>query len=387
MRANTNIALDSHALFYDPAYLKMKLFTDQDGNVGPRHTYEYPGVTVTEAGEVRFCYYAPDAKRVQVAGLGGSQMGDQRYDMKKDTEGYWTVAVRDIPEGFHYHEYFVDGNSALNPQAPIGYGCHRLINYFEKAGKNCEFYEQQKVPHGTIRMELFDSSVTGKTRSCWVYTPPEYDKCMDRKYPVLYLQHGGGENETGWIWQGKANYILDNLLAEKKCKEMILVMNCLYCTDDRKEQDFLSGDFDSMLVKDCIPFIESRYRIKSGDAYRAMAGLSMGSYQTIITTLKHLGMFPYIGIFSGSLDRRWYCDFDYSSLFEDSDTFNKKVKCLFFGMGEQEERLIGNMGEYYRMLTQEKKIPVTWYTCPGYHEWTVWRKCLYQFVPLLFKNK
>lgn len=384
--ANTNLALDSHGLFYDPAYLKMKLYTDSNGNVGPRHVFDYPGVRVTEDGAVHFTYFAPEAKSVQVAGLGGSQMGDRRYTMEKDEEGYWKVTVTDIPDGFHYHEYFVDGNCSINPQAPIGYGCHKLINYFEKAQKNCEFYEQQKVPHGTIHMELFDSTVTGKTRNCWIYTPPEYDLNMDKEYPVLYLQHGGGENETGWIWQGKVNYILDNLIAEGKCEEMLVVMNCLYCVDDRKKQDFLAGDFDSMLVKDCIPFIENKYRVKPGDENRAMAGLSMGSYHTVMTSFRHLGMFPYIGIFSGSLDRRWYCNFDYSTIFDDSKDFNSKVKCLFFGIGEQEERLMKNMGEYYRVLTQEKGIPVVKYTCPGYHEWTVWRKCLYEFAQLLFRK-
>lgn len=386
MKANTNIALDSHGLFYDPAYLKMKLFTDSEGRIGPRHTYENPGVKVSEDGSVEFCFFAPNAKKVQVAGLNGLEMGSKLHDMVKDEEGYWRVTLNDMPDGCHYHEYFVDGNCVINPLASIGYGCHKAINFFEKAGKDCEFYQQQNVPHGTIHMELFDSKVTGKTRNCWVYTPPGYEQNTQKEYPVLYLQHGGGENETGWIWQGKVNYIIDNLIADKKCSEMIIVMNCLYCLDDRIEQEFLSGDFDSMLVNDCIPFIESKYRVKPGDENRAMAGLSMGSYHTVMTTLKHLGMFPYIGIFSGSLDRRWYCDFDHNKVFDNSKNFNEKVKCLFFGIGEQEDRLINNMGEYYRILTQEKGIPVTWYTCPGYHEWTVWRKCLYEFAQLLFRN-
>lgn len=384
MKVNTNIAFDSHGLFYDPAYFKMELYTNSKGELGPKLEYDIPGVMVLENGDTHFCFYAPDAKKVQVVGLNNTLMGNEPHDMIKDEEGYWKVTVKDIPEGFHYHDYYVDGNRVVNPMGPVGYGCHRVINFFEKAGKEGEFYEQQKVPHGTIRMELFESTITGKTRNCWIYTPPGYEENREKEYPVLYLQHGGGENETGWLWQGKVNYIMDNLLAEKKCKEMIVVMTCLYCPDDRIKQEFLAGDFDQMLIKDCIPFIESKYRVKPGNANRAMAGLSMGSYQTIMTTLKHLGMFPYIGIFSGSLDRRWYCDFDYSKVFDNQKTFNEKIKCLFFGIGEQEERLIKNMGEYYHILTQEKKIPVIWYTTPGYHEWTVWRKCLYEFAQLLF---
>ena len=184
MRANTNIALDSYGLFYDPAYLKMKLFTDEEGNTGPRHTYDYPGVTAREDGSVEFCFYAPNAKKVQVAGLGGLQMGNERHDMVKDEEGYWKVTLYDLVDGCHYHEYYVDGNCVVNPMGNIGYGCHKNINFFEKAGKDCDFYLQQNVPHGTLHMELFDSTVTGKTRNCWVYTPPEYEKNMDKEYPV-----------------------------------------------------------------------------------------------------------------------------------------------------------------------------------------------------------
>ncbi len=384
MQSNTNIALRSDGLFYDAEYLKMELFTDAQGNTGPRHAFDEPGITVKENGEVHFRFYAPNANLVQV----GLVPGEELFDMNKDQDGFWTLTLTDLVDGFYYHEYHLDGTIVVNPNTNVSYGCHKVINFFEKATEEeSKFFLQRDVPHGTIHMELFDSSVTGLTRNCWVYTPPGYEKNADKRYPVLYLQHGGGENETGWIWQGKMNYIMDNLLAEQKCCEMIVVMNCLYCVDTRKEQAFLSGDFDSMLIKDCIPFIESKYRVKSGDENRAIAGLSMGSYQTIMTSLKHLGMFPYIGIFSGSLDRRWYCDFDYFPVFDDSKAFREKVKCLFFGIGEQEDRLIKSMSEYHRVLTQEKGIPAVWYTCPGVHEWKVWRKCLYEFAQLAFQNQ
>lgn len=387
MKANKNIALDSYGLFYDPEYLKMQLFTDSEGKIGPRHVFDMPGVTVFKDGDVRFSFYAPNAKSVQVAGMPGSLMGDQKYDLVRGEDGYWTLTVSGIPDGFHYHEYFVDGNSVVNPAANVGYGCHKVINFFDKAGEEDEFFLQKDVPHGTLHMELFPSSTTGKTRNCWVYTPPGYEENTSRQYPVLYLQHGGGENETGWIWHGKVNYILDNLLAGHKCQEMILVMNCLYCVNEQRQQEFLSGDFDSMLVQDCIPFIEKKYRVKPGDKNRAIAGLSMGSYQTVMTGFRHLGMFPYMGVFSGSLDRRWYCDFDHNKVFEDPKDFCEKMKCLFFGIGEQEDALIQNMSGYYHKLTEEKGITVVWYTCPGYHEWTVWRKCLYEFAQLIFRDE
>ena len=221
------------------------------------------------------------------------------------------------------------------------------------------------------------------TKTAYVYTPYGYESHPEKQYPVLYLQHGGGETETGWIWQGKVNYIMDNLIAAGKCREMIIVMNCLYCVDWRKHEDFITGDFDSMLMKDCIPFIENRYRVLPGRENRAMAGLSMGSYQTLMTTMRHLGDFPYIGIFSGAMLRRWYCDFDYYRNFDDPDGFNSKVKLFFFGWGQQEDRINRDLIPDLEMLKQ-KGVRFDTFTCPGYHEWTVWRKCLREFVQKIF---
>ncbi len=382
-RFSKNEALHTDALFFDAAHLKMKLFTDSDGNTGPRHTYEYPGVKIEENGDVTFCFYAPNAREVAVAGFPGSAMTDKKHYMTKGADGYWRVTVSGIPAGYHYHEYFVDNTCVMNPQAPVGYGSHKAVNFFDIPEER-DFYALKDVPHGTLRVEHFFSSVTGRFRDCWVYTPPGYDIDAEKAYPVLYLQHGGGETETGWVWQGKMNYIMDNLLADNKCREMIVVMNCLYCVNDKKEEEFLSGDFDSMLIKDCIPFIESKFRVEKDNQSRAMAGLSMGSYQTVMTTMRHLGYFPYIGIFSGALERRWYCDFDYYKNFEDPEAFNEKVKLFFFGYGEQEERIVNGLEKDLRRF-DETGIKYSKFTCPGFHEWTVWRKCLEKFAGLLFR--
>jgi enterochelin esterase-like enzyme len=177
---------------------------------------------------------------------------------------------------------------------------------------------------------------------------------------------------------------MDNMLAENNCHEMIVVMNCLYCVNDKQEEEFLAGDFDSMLLKDCVPFIEKKFRVAEGDRNRAMAGLSMGSYHTTMTTMRHLGYFPYIGIFSGTLEKRWYCNFDYYKNFDDPKAFNEKVKLLFFGYGEQEDRIVNGLRKDLERF-DETGIKYTKYTCPGYHEWTVWRKCLEKFAGLLFK--
>lgn len=377
MQKFRNSALESHPLFFDPAYLKMELYEDENGRKGPRHTYENPGVVVEENGDVLFCFYAPGAEKMEVAGFNGCAMTGERHPMIKGEDGYFRARVSGIPDGFHYHEYFLDGVSVINPLAPVGYGAHRAVNYFEKGEKDDDFYLMRDVPHGTVHMEYFPSSVTGRTRLCYVYTPPGYEENGEKTYPVLYLQHGGGENETGWIWQGKANLISDNLLAEGKAPEVIIVMNCLYCMKEGTQDAFLAGDFDAMLCKDCIPFIEGKYR--ADPSRRAMAGLSMGSYQTVMTSLYHLGMFSYIGIFSGLMEKRWYSRQDYFQAFEDAEAFRKKVKLFFFGYGRQEERIVKGLSQEFAML-EEKGIPYESYSCDGYHEWTVWRRCLREFL-------
>lgn len=379
-----NIALESSALFYDPTYLKMTLFVDEHGNGGPRQSYDHPGAEVMENGDVRFTFYAPLARQVEVGGQPNTTMTDRRYPMEKDQEGYWSVLVKGLPPGIHFHEYYVDGTRVLNPQTPIGYGSHRAVNFVEIPEPGVDFYYQKDVPHGRLTMELFPSKTTGKTRNCWVYTPPGYGEDPHKKYPVLYLQHGGGECETDWIWLGKANYILDNLLAEGGCQPMLLVMNALYCIDERVDNEFLQGDFDAMLLNDCIPWIESHYQVEPTPAGRAIAGLSMGSYQTTMTALTHLGMFPYVGIFSGTWEMRWYCKYNYRALFDQPQKLNDALKVLFFGYGEQEERIIRGLEPDLELFDQ-RGIRYHRYTCPGYHEWTVWRKCLRQFLPLLFR--
>lgn len=149
-----------------------------------------PAVALPAPGTVVLRFFAPDATCVEVAGIGGG-MGNTHHVMKRSTEedGWWEITLHDIPEGFHYHEYFVDGNRCLNPHAPIGYGCFRPINYFEMPGEDSSFYYLNDVPHGDIRMEQYRSPVTGRIKACWVYTPPGYDHAHTESYPVLYLQH------------------------------------------------------------------------------------------------------------------------------------------------------------------------------------------------------
>ena len=379
---NEFTSLNSDGLFFDAVNLKMRLFKGENGVEGPRHVLEREAVELHDDGSVTFCFYAPSAKEVSISGFGGS-FSDQPVEMHKDDDNYWSVHLNTLPAGFHYVNYYVDGVNVTNPMGRVAYGGHKSANFVEIPEKDDFYMLKTGVPHGTLHMEYFHSTVTGKVRNCWVYTPYGYEDNPDKNYPVLYLQHGGGETETGWIWQGKVNYILDNLIAEGKCREMIVVMNCLYCVNWEKQDEFLTGDFDGMLMKDCIPFIENRYRVLEGNENRAMAGLSMGSYQTLMTTMRHLGDFPYIGIFSGAMLRRWYSKHDYYQNFEDPGMFNSKVKLFFFGWGEQEDRINRDLLPDLDML-MAKGVKFDTFTCPGYHEWTVWRKCLREFLQRIF---
>ncbi|TYP76843.1 alpha/beta hydrolase-fold protein [Paenibacillus methanolicus] len=374
-----NQALHAHALFFDPILRKVDWSqVDSELNKVP-YVEEKPGVSVTEDGDVVFHYFAPDAQSVQVAHLGGP-----RHDLAPCGDGYWTVTLTGIPAGFHYHHYFVNGAMATSTLAPYGYGCFQPINFYEVPDHESDFYLLQPVPHGSIRMELYESSVTRRTRNCWVYTPPGYDRQTDRAYPVLYLQHGGGENETGWIWQGKINYILDNLIASGQCEEMIVVMNSGYAFQDGELSNFLPGDFDAVLMEDCIPFIESHFRVKTDREHRAMAGLSMGAFQTLRTTFRHLDDFAWIGLFSGMLDYKADSLFNHRELFEHPEAFNDKVKLFFLAMGEQEDWYEAIVREHRRLI--EIGIRSHLYTCPGGHDWHVWRRSARAFLQLVFRS-
>jgi len=187
---NKNEALETDALFFNPARITLKQRIDANGNRVMGHDYLEPGVTVHDNGDVTFSLLAPNGKEAYVCGLRGSAMTDAHRTMEKGEDGYFRVTATDIPAGYHYHEYYVDGTYTLNPQTPVGYGNHKLINFFNKADE--DFYLAKDVPHGSVRLEQFWSTETGRLRGMWVYTPPGYD-FSGKSYPVLYLLHGGGE--------------------------------------------------------------------------------------------------------------------------------------------------------------------------------------------------
>lgn len=236
-----NQALTMHPVFFDP--LNKKVYMKESGNIDSLQYMEDPGaIEVQEDRQVRFRFFAPEAKTVEVAGLGGT-MGNEHFSLKPEGNGYFSATVDGIKPGFHYHNWYVDGVEVQNPHGAFGYGCFKAINFFEMPEEGTDFYYLKEVPHGDVRIMKYKSQVNSHIKACFVYTPPGYEEKRDREYPVLYLQHGAGENETGWIWSGKLNLILDNLIKEKKCTEMIVVMCCGYSFIPETAPVFLSRGF------------------------------------------------------------------------------------------------------------------------------------------------
>jgi|LSQX01.2.fsa_nt_gb enterochelin esterase-like enzyme len=377
-----NQALYQHALFFDP-FDKKPIFETVNGQGRVRYEKEKQGIQVLDYGKAAFNFYAPDAKSVRVKGWGGSM--PESYDLEPSENGYWYAEAEGIKPGFHYCDFEVDGVRTINVLAPMGYGSFRPVNFFEMPdSEDSAFYLLQDVPHGTIHMELYKCRMTGRTRCCYVYTPPSYGKVPGKRYPVLYIQHGGGENETGWLWQGKINYISDNLLARGEMEEMIIVMNDGYAFRPDGLGDPMGGDVDDVIAGECVPFIDGKYATIASPHARALAGLSMGGMQTNNGIFKHGDVFANAGIFSGGFREAGH-GFDASALLQDVKAFGARYDLIFVAIGEQEQpecdRLRGLIPGYI-----ERGLPFMFYTCPGYHEWDVWRLAARALMIQLFKG-
>lgn len=348
---------------------------------------------VNSEGRVRASISAPEAKRVQL------DISAVKYDLTKDTNGVWTGDSNPQDEGFHYYQLWVDGAAVPDPNSLYFYGASRWGSGIEIPAKDQDFYALKNVPHGQLREHLYFSKSNNSMRRCFVYTPPGYDKETKKRYPVLYLQHGGGEDETGWGNQGHANLIMDNLIAEGKAKPFIIVMD--NGTWRMPEQARPPGQgvrpagpwppagwadgFKKTMLEDIIPMIDANYRTQADQAHRAMSGLSMGGMQTRIITLASPDKFSHVGIFSGG-----------SISMEDvknAPGFKEKVKLVFVSYGSRElenRRPGGPFGGDPKVNTDSLKtagINTHFYVSPlTAHEWQSWRRSLYEFAPLLFKK-
>jgi enterochelin esterase-like enzyme len=395
METCNNQILRAQLLFFDPPEKRVVFRSPPTPETAPKDSEEMPSpfrmppadvvdiepaAQVHPNGDVTFRFFAPAAKAVEVAGLGGG-FSRERRAMVKDSEGWWNVTISGIQPGFHYHEYFVDGNRLVNPDGLCGYGCFYAINFFDLPSDEDDFWMLKDVPHGDVRIEYYKSSVNGRTKCAWVYAPPGYDAETDR-YPVVYIQHGVGENETGWIWQGKLNLIADNLIAEGKCPKLLIVMNTGYAFKENEDPVFFPGDFDAELVSDCIPFIDAKYRTLADKRHRTISGLSLGSMQAFDTAMKHRDLFGSLGVFSGGFPVT-RSEYDYSDYFMDAAQVNSDFDLIFVSGGDQE----GFSDTTLPILDKIRAagVQVVDYHCPGYHVWDVWRYSAFEFLQRLFK--
>ena len=335
---------------------------------------------------------APDANKVQVFTNYGLGAGGP-WDMKKGADGFWALTSPPVVPGFHYYELIVDGARVNDPGSDTFFGTGKPTSGVEVPEKGVNFYHARDVPHGEVRSRWYTSKVTGQTRHIVVYTPPAYDADTKQRYPVLYLQHGGGEDETGWVKQGKANFILDNLIAAKKAVPMIVVMEKGYATrggaaPEPKGKGFNFGTFEDVVLKDLIPIIDATYRTKADREHRAIAGLSMGGAQSMQIGLTHLDTFSVVAAFSGAgkVDPKT----GYGGVFADAAAFDKKVSLLYLHSGTTglDAGIHKGAKALHEMLQQAGSKNVVFRDLEGQgHEWQTWRYALHDFAPRLFQPK
>ena len=391
--------------------------TNQEGR-------QYP--MVNSQRMVRAQISAPEAKSVKL------DIGGVKYDLVKNAEGVWTGESAPQDEGFHYYQLNIDGASVPDPGSKYYYGASRWGSGIDIPAADEEFYTVKNVPQGSVNEVYYYSTVTEKMRHCYIYLPAEYNKNPNKKFPVLYLQHGMGENETGWSAQGKTGIIMDNLIAEGKAVPFIIVMdnglNAQPAHPDTTQnanpfggfpgmgprpqgqggarpqgapQGMRPGggqgqrpgggpggrpggprrgfggfsDFQSVLLKDIIPMVENNYRVIADTEHRALAGLSMGGMQTHMITLANPTKFAYVGMFSGGTFR--------TEELQDAKDFKKTNKVLFMSCGSRENRMgVDKAAEDLRAIGINAHSYVSPETA---HEWQTWRRSLYQFAQLLFK--
>ena len=378
---------------------------------------QYP--MVNSERKVRASISAPQATRVQL------DISAVKYDLVKDEKGVWTGESGPQDEGFHYYQLNIDGASVPDPGSLYYYGASRWGSGIDIPAKDQDFYAIKNVPHGQLRETYYYSNTTKAVRRVYIYTPPGYDSGK-KKYPVLYLQHGMGEDETGWGNQGYTGFIMDNLIAEGKSVPFVIVMEngsinmgggprgprpgagapgqqgapgqaapqaapssppaapgAPAAADTTRRRPGggmggmnMAGQFERILFDDLIPYIESNFRVYTDQAHRAMAGLSMGGMQTRSIVIANPDKFSYIGMFSSGT-------FSPSEV-KDIESFKKKAKLVFMSFGGKE----GGAARIPAAAEEWNKIGikgVSYVSPETAHEWQSWRRSLYQFAPLLFK--
>ncbi len=329
-------------------------------------------------GRAIFRIKAPEVQKLQL------DLG-KKYNMVKNAEGVWETTTDSLSEGFHYYSLIIDGLAVCDPASESFYGMGRMASGFEVPFKGDDYYTLKNVPHGDIRIKRYYSNVLNVWRTFYMYTPPGYDENTAEKYPVLYILHGGGEDQRGWATQGKTDLIIDNLIAQKKAVPMIVVMVDGNIPVGGFGEESLQI-FEKELKQAVIPFVEKNFRVKTDANSRALAGLSMGGLQTLHAGVKNTEMFAYLGVFSSG----WWANQpalanpQYEFMKSNADKINSNLKQFWIAMGGKEDIAWQNCQTMMAKF-DEIKINYKYSEYPGGHTWPVWRNNLFNFAQLLFK--
>jgi enterochelin esterase family protein len=349
-------------------------------------TSNVPGAQYPQVHEdlrVTFRIKAPNAQKVQLQPGGNDNgLGKGPIDMVKTDDGFWTVTTPPAVPGFHYYWFLVDGAIVNDLGSETFFGWGRQSSGIEIPVKDAHYYQGNTVPHGQVRAFWYESKTTGLWRRAFVYTPAEYEGNIKAQYPVLYLQHGAGEDERGWSNQGRMSFIMDNMIAAQRATPMIVVMDRGYATSWDGKGDNV---FQAVLITDLIPAIDAAFRTKSERRHRAMAGLSMGGGQTMQIGLTHLEKFSYLGAFSAPM-RNFDIKSSFGGALNDPGNLNKQLKLLWLGAGTEEKTIHTAVKSVHDQLEKAGVKSVFVESQGTSHEWQTWRRALNDFAPRLFKD-
>ena len=362
------------------------------GIVTPYSALHSPEVHADRTVTLRF--RAPGAAQVEL--VGEILQGKSSIAMTKGEEGVWTATLGPLPPEIWSYNFRIQGVDVVDPSNPAikpvppGFA---MSSFVEVPGETPAFYDSRPVPHGEVRMVLYESKPMGVTRWIWIYTPPDYDK-NSTKYPVLYLLHGNGEAQNGWVMNGRANIILDNLIADKKAKPMVVVMPQGHALQGANvgplvrltdETDMFSKRFPQDLLQEVIPLVERKYRAYTDADHRAIAGLSMGGGQALSIGLANPDLFHYVLGFSAAVGGPFMnAEAEFNEALAKPEVLNSKLRLLWVSCGKQDFLYQANR-QFVDML-KSKGITVQFRETEGSHVWSVWRKYLNETAPMLFTD-
>lgn len=375
----------------------------------PRPPMDWTSPEIGPDRKVTFRYFAPAAKEVVLLG----EMDGRPHPMNRDQQGLWSTTVGPLAPDIYTYSFSVDGITSLdtrNANTKYAYGIFGAVSIVQVPGDSLQFYDAKPVPHGTVHILPYQSRSLNLARTVWVYTPPGYEQGKD--YPVLYLLHGAGDVESGWTMIGRANLILDNLIAAGKAKPMLLVMPLGHASQswwtgaaqsvaDPVSLAFRKGDFAGVgramysgdgqggpspfardLLGDILPLVESSFKVDKSPEARGIAGLSMGGGQAINIAFNRPELFRYVVLMSPAADGR--VDQVYPAFFKDTEAANRRFKLFWLGATRQ-DAITGPGDAAFDSLLTRRGIRHTYALGEGRHEWTVWRHHLRDVAPLLFR--